>query len=377
MYSIDNKKKIVFVINSLDYGGAEKIFISLLAALDKSVFDVEVVVLEGKDKAFIASRCNCPFTVLDKRKPIDFFRLVFSLGNLLKRKKPDLIVSFLTYSNYVVLLSRAIFNYKIRIVVAEHSVVSRCGVGVAGFIRKFLVKIAYPLADNIVVVSNGCKDELVSEFGVAEEKIKVIYNGIDIDALNRLSSNEVSHPWFKERIPIFVTVGRLTKAKNHQLLLRAFALLCRQGNYRLVIIGHGDEEIKLKELARVLGISDSVLFLGYQDNPYKFIVKSSVFVLSSSWESFSLAIVEAMSLGVPVVSTNCSFGPGEIIDNNRNGLLVPVSDVEAMAHAMSKMVSNNHLREEFIKNGLLKVQRFRLDNMIGRYVDLLNKELCG
>lgn len=369
---LTGKKKLLFVIPSLVCGGAEKILILLLAAMDKDIYETELIVFEQKAVECASYHVNSTVIDLGKKSPLDFFKLIFKLSRVIKERRPNLIISFLTYSNYLTLIAKTISGVDFPAIVAEHSVISNGGSGLTGFVKKLIVKVVYPFATGIVTVSEGCRKELVEKFNVPEKKIQVIPNGVDIESLNRLAQEDVDHPWFKERTPIFVTVGRLSKAKNHQLLLKAFSLIIQKGSYRLAIIGEGEEDNNLRELTRSLGIDQDILFLGYQENPYRFLSKSSVFVLSSSWESFSLAIIEAMCLHVPVISIDCPFGPREIIDDKINGVLVPSGNAEALAQAMIALVSDDYLRKKYADNGFKRVQDFEIVTMINKYVELFN-----
>ena len=377
MALMGNKKKLLFIIPSLVSGGAEKILVLLLDSMDKDIYEIELVVFQQVEVECASYYVGFPVIDLGKKRPLDFFKLIFKLSRVIQEKRPQLIVSFLTYSNYLTLIAKTISGVDCPVVIAEHSVISSGGSGLSGFVKKLIVKAVYPLATGVVVVSDGCRKELIEKFNVLDEKIRIIPNGINIQYLNQLAQDDVSHPWFKEMTPIFISVGRLSEAKNFQLLLHAFSLISRKGSYRLLIIGEGEEEKNLRELARSLGIDQNVAFLGYQENPYRYLAKSSVFVLSSSWESFSLAIVEAMCLNVPVISTDCPFGPREIIDDMVNGMLVPPGNAQLLAQAMLDLISNDSLKKKYKQNGLKKVESFELKVMVNRYIDLFNNSMGG
>ncbi|GAH75207.1 unnamed protein product [marine sediment metagenome] len=136
---------------------------------------------------------------------------------------------------------------------------------------------------------------------------------------------------------------------------------------RLVILGEGDEEQALNKLAADLDISNDVAFLGFQNNPFSFIAHSNIFALSSHWEGFGNVIIEAMACSVPVISTNCPYGPNEIITDGVNGLLVPVGDTHAMAEAIAKLLKDEPLRERLAEEGKKRAEDFKVEKMVAEY----------
>ena len=195
----------------------------------------------------------------------------------------------------------------------------------------------------------------------------VIYNSIDIVKITTLLNNEVEHTCFNENIPLITVCGRLTSSKNYPLLLKSFAIIQREIKARLLILGEGEKRKSLEDLVDKLGIQDKVMFLGFQKNPFKYIAKSNIFVLSSSWEGFSIVIVEAMACGVPVISTRCPSGPDEIITDEVNGLLVPVANVDAMAQAILRLLKDESLSNRLAEAGKKRAKDFKVEKMVAEY----------
>jgi glycosyltransferase involved in cell wall biosynthesis len=164
----------------------------------------------------------------------------------------------------------------------------------------------------------------------------VIYNPVDTDHIKTLATAPLEHPWFAPgAVPVVLSAGRLTRQKDFPSLLRAFAQVRQSRPARLVILGEGEERTSLETLARELGCRDDIALPGFVPNPYPYMAAAGVFVLSSAWEGFGNVLIEAMALGVPVVSTDCPSGPAEILGRGRYGTLVPVSDVDALARAIA------------------------------------------
>ncbi|MFV1980933.1 MAG: glycosyltransferase, partial [Rhodothermia bacterium] len=160
--------------------------------------------------------------------------------------------------------------------------------------------------------------------------------------------------------------GRLTAAKNYPLLLRAFQTLLQSRDANLLILGEGEERAKLQGLIHDLGIEDHVLLPGYVENPWAYMSKADLFVLSSKWEGLPTVLVEALALGIRVVSTDCEYGPRELLEDGRYGLLVPVDDVDHLAAGMLKALDSDPPGVR-----LSDLEEFRLDTAVKRYRTLL------
>lgn len=190
-------------------------------------------------------------------------------------------------------------------------------------------------ADALVCVSEGVARDMRQIFGRLHVETHVLPNPIITPQLAVGVAQALSHPWFASgQPPVVLSVGRLAAAKNFRLLLGAFARVRSQRNCRLVILGEGKQREQLLVLADTLSIRDSVDLPGFDPNPYAYMARCAVFVLSSAWEGLGNVLIEAMACGAPVVSTDCPSGPAEILQGGRFGPLVPVNDEVALADAM-------------------------------------------
>ena len=226
-------------------------------------------------------------------------------------------------------------------------------------------------------VSKGIADEIFTMTG-HWDKIKVIYNPVTDDKILKMAEKKVDHEWFRNPyIPIILMVGRLSKTKDQPTLFKALSLIVEKQPARLVIVGSGTEEHKLKKLADKLNLSKNILFLGFQDNPYKYMKKASVFVLSSLQEGFGNVIVEAMACGTPVVATDCKSGPSEIIQDGINGLLVPPQDQISLANAILRILNDPHLAEKFSFEGRKRAEFFSVKKSLEEYEDTFQKLIYG
>jgi glycosyltransferase involved in cell wall biosynthesis len=221
-----------------------------------------------------------------------------------------------------------------------------------------------------VAVASGIAEDLVRSFDIPQERIVVIHNPIDIEAVRRRAEEAVSHPWFMEHnTPIVVAVGRLTKLKGFHHLIEAMAHLpCAA---RLAIIGDGEEYRALEQRIIELNLTDRVALLGYQDNPWKYMARADLFVLSSLTEGWPNVIGEAMALGVPIVATDCSPGVREVLEEGKSGLLVPAGDPEALAKGIARVLGDEALRKELARRGRERVAQFDLPKVVMLYEDVL------
>jgi glycosyltransferase involved in cell wall biosynthesis len=197
-----------------------------------------------------------------------------------------------------------------------------------------LIRRFYPSADAIVAVSQGVADD-VRCLLPPNIDVSVIYNPVVTPELVEMADEPVEHAWFQRgALPVVLGVGRLTAQKDFPTLLRAFAIVRRHRPVRLVILGEGEDRAKLEALVRELQLEDSVSLPGFVQNPFKYMRRAAVFALSSIYEGLPTVIAESLATGTPVVSTDCKSGPDEILRGGRDGPLVPVGNVQALAEAI-------------------------------------------
>ena len=362
-----DRTKVMFVIPSLVGGGAERLTVLLLEHIDRERFQPSLVLFEDHCNYCVPE--DVPITCLNKKRCYDLPRLICRLARIYEKDKPDVVLGFMNYANLIAVLARKISSAKPHMLLSEVNYASINLRQRPGF-RPVMWAIPrlYPQSDGVICISNGVANDLVANFGVPREKIKVIYGMVDIDRILALAEEDVDHPWFapKER-PVIAILARLVARKGHPYLLKAFARVTAKCPSRLVILGEGEERGALEELAKHLGVEKDVAFLGFQENPFKYIVQSDIFVLSSLWAGFELVIIEAMACGVPVVSTRCPSGPEEIITYGVNGLLVPVANEGALAEAMLQLLIDKDFATELAQAGRKRAQDFAVQKITRQY----------
>ena len=368
------KKQIAFFINSMSGGGAEKVVQLLTEQLIKDEeSDIILILLENKITYQLPKNIKIIhlFSHLDNclQKFIGLLYGSIKLKSITKRYKIQIIISSLERSNFVNVITKFLGSPH-KAIISEHTnpEYTYDSKTLKNSIVKLLLKLLYGKADRIIAVSNGVKKVLIKVFKIDERKIQVIYNPCDINKIKKLSMEKVEYPWFNEKMPIIITMGRLIESKGHGKLIQTFAEIKKQIPSRLVIIGEGNLRKQLERLTVKFGVEKDIAFLGWQENPYKYMSKSNLFVLSSNSESFGIVLVEAMVCGVPVVSFDCESGPREILDNGEYGILVPVGDIEGLSEAVINILKNNDLREKIIQRAKKRVHIFNTKDIAKEYM---------
>ncbi|WP_280569548.1 glycosyltransferase [Chromohalobacter sp. 296-RDG] len=334
----DDDKRIAVFLPSLAGGGAERVMVTLANgfAIRGVAVDLVVVAAEGAYLADVSPRVRLV--------ELGASRVLYSLPALVRylhRERPHALLSALNHANIIALWARKLARSGTRLVVSERNTLSR-DVSDDRLERlvPWLMRLSYPSADAIVAVSDGVADDLARTVRLPRERIDVVYNPINTK-LAELCEAPLTHPWLKSgQPPVIVAAGRLTVQKDFATLIEAFAEVRKTHAVRLVILGEGELRPELEARIEELGIGDNVALPGFVDNPYPWMRKASLFVLSSAWEGFCNVLAEAMACGTPVVSTNCPSGSAEILEDGKWGRLVPVGDTSALARAMAATLSD-------------------------------------
>ncbi|MFA9460547.1 glycosyltransferase [Thiohalorhabdus sp. Cl-TMA] len=273
-----------------------------------------------------------------------------ALAYYLFRSKPDVLLTTSTRHTVTAVRARALIRSRTRIFVNIHNTLSRALGELSSKKAKSrlkAIKRSYPVCDGIIPVSEGVESDFREVTHIRDSCYRVIYNPVDfshLQALSRKPDPEL-HAFRKPGVPLLATVARLVPQKNIPLLLEAFALLRRNRMAQLVIVGDGKNREQLEEMAEESPFAEDILFMGSRLNPFNIMAASDAVVLSSSWEGLGNVLIEAMVLGVPVVSTDCPHGPGEVLESGRWGPLVAMDDPEALAAGMISVLDDPHSPE--------------------------------
>jgi N-acetylgalactosamine-N,N'-diacetylbacillosaminyl-diphospho-undecaprenol 4-alpha-N-acetylgalactosaminyltransferase len=378
-----NKKHILFLITSMRYGGAERVTANLIKYFSgKKEYRATLMLLE--DVIEYALPGDIRIERLHPRqsgllaKALSVLSDPFRLKGFIRRENVDTVISFMQRPNAINMLARMLgAGHKacvnVRCSMKEHYKMRSPLFRVTG---KTIFKWLWRFADITIANSRIIRDEVIELFSTDPERVRVIYNPLDLEDIKRKSRNEVGEDWRKDGAPVIINVGRFVRAKGHSHLLRAFARLAGETDARLVLIGGGPLKDKMVSLAGELGIKEKVSFMGWQENPYKYLARSTLFVLSSIYEGFPNVLTEAMACGCPVVAFNCVSGPSEIllpsddkreITKARYGILVRRIDEGLLAAAMCAMLNDKDMLAEYAAAGRDRAREFDLSRISGEF----------
>lgn len=365
--------RALFVINSLAGGGAERVFTTLVRELGAPMRDFDIAVALLDDEAEEAYRLPEGISVVRLGTRGSMLRSITGLRRLVGRLRPDVTVSFLSRANVAAVIAMrrtggpAVISERVNTTAHLQS-------GRMPFLSRLLIRATYPSARKIIAVSDGVARTLEADFSVEPERIRVIYNPVDIERIRDLAARE-------PEIPVsagdFVTMGRLVPNKNTAMAIRALAASQSLGN--LLILGEGPLHAELLALATSLGVAERVRLTGFLANPYAVLARAGCYLLTSNAEGFPNALLEAMACGLPVVATDCPSGPVEILQVSLNGsatafgeggALVPMDDHRAMAHCMDRLVAPS-TRESFVRAGQARVDAFSVDRAVAAFRDVI------
>jgi len=414
-----NQKKVIFMIPHLGSGGAERVVVNLcngLADYERVVLIFENLIKHKLEAQIIS--INSPATQSLFRKLLNFPVRYLKIKKLKEEIKPDFVVSLLEPANLFNVLTKISNQKTILSLRANYTATLRedpfFGKGITKSILKTFYTLAfktiYNRADLLVAVSKDVAEDLIKNYGINSNKVKVIYNPYPIDEIRELAKEPLGsyEEVFKE--PILITAGRLTKQKGQWYLLRVFkALKEKHKDLKLVILGEGELKEYLVKLSEELGLKTyvwdrdrlskdfDVYFLGFQKNPFKFIARSKLFVFPSLWEGFPNALVEAMACSVCVVSSDCRSGPREILAPNTDfnyqtkkpefseyGILMPVFEIKyktanepleereiMWVKTIDKLLEDESLRKHYSEKAKQRAEDFRIENIVQEWKGIL------
>lgn len=234
-----------------------------------------------------------------------------------------------------------------------------------------LIREAYLSADRVVSSSRELRTAICDTYSLSEQKVVHIYNPVEVKEIRKVSAVCLR---VRPIVPVIMTVARLVHQKGLDTLLHAFRIVCQHIDSRLVIIGSGPLRGDLHELAKKLGVSDKVEFRGFHPEPWLMFAEADYYVLTSRWEGFGHTLVEAMAAGVPVIATNCNFGPSEVLSDGA-GILVEPENESQIATAILNVINDSHLRASLVEKGYTRAREFDSSYIVPSFVNLIREVL--
>lgn len=372
---MNKSKPIAFLLPDLEWSGLGRVAVNLSKEISSRGISVDLVV--GSATGVFLKEIPPQIRIVDFERQIQprlqsALKILLPLRRYLQIEKPTALVCYLYTCNVVTLMAKMLVRSKVKLVLVEQIILYEKQEKKQQKLQErflpILMRWLYPSADKVVACSQGLARDLEIYLGFNHGKIDVIYNPVIDDKLAEKANLFVEHPWFnKGEIPVVLGAGRLVRQKDFATLIRAFALVKKEQKVRLVILGEGQLKNQLLTLVGQLNLENDVAILDFVENPYAYMAKSAVFVLSSGWEGFGNVVAEALAAGAPVVSTNCPSGPAEILDNGKYGELVSVGDSQGMAEAILRVLSG---KVRSVDSAWL--EQFTLKYSAQKYLELIN-----
>lgn len=362
--------EICFVLPTLASGGSERVVSVLSNYWAQKEHHITIIVLDKTQfKPFYHLSENINFESIDLfRKPKSFFKKaavtfkqICSLRKKLKQIQPETIISFIDITSLLAI--NAAFFLGIKLIVSERSNPMKKDVN--PILKNVNRLFFFRFADRIVLQTEHVKKYYPKSY---EKKVTIIPNPVTAPPIDYIKSQETEF----RRV---VSVGRLEYPKGQDILLKAFANINNHyPNWKLTLVGDGNLKNELQSLCNEFQITKQVEWLGRMDNVWEVLSESDIFVFPSRYEGFPNALCEAMACGLAVISTDCPFGPSELITNNVNGILVPVEDERALSREISKLIENRKLRKDLGQQARNIVNNYSLNKIAQRWEHLI-KEL--
>ncbi len=382
------KKRLSIVMYSMVGGGAERVVSVLLEEL-KEKYDITLVMMRKKIDYEIPKEIKVVFLEDSHPDEHGIFKLMklpllaWKYAKFCQKNKIDLSMSFTTRPAYFSIFSRWLGN-KSTIIINESTTPSMMykSNALVSKINKFLIRTLYPHSDLIIANSEGGKLDLIQNFSIDASHIEVIYNPCDLNIIGIRSKEPVDVINFDKYT--FISAGRLDAGKNHTMLINAFAQVNNKET-QLFILGEGILKDELKKLIQNLSLEKRVFLLGFDANPYKYFSKADTFVFASNYEGFPVVLIEALTCGLPMISTDCKSGPRELLSPKSDvekhlkneleraefGILTPVGNTDLLTKAMDMMVEDKNLQDEYRQKSKDRVERFSQETIVPLFSDIL------
>jgi glycosyltransferase involved in cell wall biosynthesis len=338
--------KVAFFVGSLSNGGAERVVSTVIAGLDRSRFSPELALV--RDQISYPLAPDIPLRCLEREAGLwptaKTVQTIAWLCRWLKENNPEVIISMFSHYNLrlgaALSLVRSPAAWIARI--ASHPHMNETGLS-----RHWAHRV-YPKATLIAANSLGLVGGFREHHRNPPWPLILLPNPIDFTRLDHQSSALPGMPLPDS--PLIIAAGRLCIEKRYDLMLKAFQLVAEQTTAHLLILGNGSLRVALEKLAQALGLMNRVTMCGYVANPHAFMARGTLFLLTSDFEGSPNALIEAQALGLPAVSTDCPYGPSEIVDDGKTGFLAPTGDVIALSNRMLRIIQDPQLASQLSDN---------------------------
>ena len=348
--------KIDFIVNSLVAGGAERVLILLANHFDEKGHDVSIITF-NEPEVFSANSTVKRVRLHGGRYKNHTIRSIRNLQKLYAKKenRPDIMMPFMTQTNFIGALVGKI--YGIKVVSAEHNNHLRETNLIGSLARKYM----YRISDALTVLTSFDKNYYESK-------------GVNVHVMPNPCTFEIFKEESRTRKNVILAVGDLNRYyhKGFDNLIPLIAPILKENkDWILKFVGGGEEGTKLlKELSETHKISNQIIFEGYSTKVGDIMSQSEIYVLSSRTEGLPMVLIEAFSKGMACIAFDCVTGPSEIIDHNVNGLLIEDQNFDAMAEGINTLIKDKELRLRLAEKGANSLERFKIDTIYNKYLDI-------
>ena len=363
--------KIIYTLASLGSGGAERVVTLLANRMNAMGHQVEIVCLKYDDVYY---QTDDGVKVVLAEHLGDNLPELFWLRRHIRKEKPNVVIAF-TEGVYCFTIA-ALLGTKIPVIASE-----RLDPSAMTWKRNLLKRLFLPYADWLVVQTRSIKEYFPKSI---QKKTSVIYNPVNLPQTSSLTPDpspkgEVSGK-SEGKMNRIISVARLFPQKNQEMMIRAFAKIVEKyPDWHLVIYGEGPLRAQLEALVSSFKFQERVLLPGRTDHVVEELRKSKIFCLSSDYEGMSNSMIEAICVGLPIVSTKVS-GTDELIEDGENGLLVDIGDEKGMTDALEKLIQNETLMKQMGETNLKKASLFHIDTIVSEWKELIKgveRQNCG
>lgn len=377
-------KKVLIIIPSIEYGGQEKVAVNTARMLSKE-YSVTLFVFYRGNNEIDSSGINVISCGENQEDKFKIIHRLNKLNRLKKKFKYDVCLSFSPSANLINILTKK--NEKILTSIRGYKSI---------FTKSSRLKLIQRRTDGIICVSKGIAEKVCSYYRINRKKVYVLYNSYDFDELERLSNESVNDYEFNQFT--ICNVSHMNEVKGIEHLLRAFTEVNKKdASIQLLLIGDGKLRDKLEEYSEILGVRENVTFMGYRENPHKYIKRSQLYVLTSENEGFPNSLVEAM-IHIPVISADCETGPYEILTDGNiphpehnyticpYGILVPnlsksrnytTNKLEKeeliLANSILELKNNTSLYKHIMAEGRKRALEFNIKSYYRKLIEIIEK----